>query len=615
MKYSMRRVIAANRRALSIWGKKSPGLLPFLVLSQVSGAALPYVGIYFSARILTELSGEKNAGTLFWLVASLLAIETLCGLFYHFCKNRYEALEQCEYCGLWNILAEKMLSFDFAKVDDTRIQNQRTQILGMQNWAGRGLYMVILQLKSVLKAACGVAGAAALTVGFFLTKTEDASFGWLDSPWTAVVFVAGMFGSAALGAWLVKRGEWHATNYADAATFGNRMWSFTTFDICRPWRALDVRMYEQMQPVFALNEKTKVWGTGTETDRQWRGIAAVLSLLADVSGRVFVGVIYLMVCLKAYAGAFGIGAVTQYIGAATAMFHNLSELLQSLGRLVVNTEFLERTFAFLDIENEMYQGSLTVEKRNDCNYEVEFRDVSFRYPGTERDVLNHVSMKFKIGEKLAIVGENGSGKSTFIKLLCRLYDPTEGEILLNGINIRKYNYREYMSIFSVVFQDFKLFALPLGQNVAASVDYDAARVRECLEKAGFSERASRMEKGLDTYLYKDFDEDGVNISGGEEQKIALARALYQDAAFLILDEPTAALDPVAEAEVYAGFNDMVGDRTAVYISHRLSSCRFCDKIAVFDGGRIVQQGSHDELVADAGGKYYALWSAQAQYYA
>ena len=209
---------------------------------------------------------------------------------------------------------------------------------------------------------------------------------------------------------------------------------------------------------------------------------------------------------------------------------------------------------------------------------------------------------------------NGSGKTTFIKLLCRLYDPTEGEILLNGIDIKKYNYEEYLSVFSVVFQDFKLFSYPLGENVAAKSVYDKAAVTRCLIDSGFKERLQSMPEWLDTYLYKDFCKQGVDISGGEAQKIALARALYKDAPFIILDEPTAALDPVAEAEVYSNFNKIVGDKTAIYISHRLSSCRFCDEIAVFDNGRIVQQGSHDKLVADETGKYHELWYSQAQYY-
>ena len=239
---------------------------------------------------------------------------------------------------------------------------------------------------------------------------------------------------------------------------------------------------------------------------------------------------------------------------------------------------------------------------------------SFRYPNTDTYALRHVNLKFKVGEKLAIVGKNGSGKTTFIKLMCRLYDPTEGEILLNGVNIKKYGYDEYLSIFSIVFQDFKLFAFRLGQNVAAGPVFDGERARQCLIKAGFGERLAAMPEGTDSFLYKEFDGSGIKISGGEGQKIALARALYKDAPFLVLDEPTAALDPVSEYEIYSKFNEIAGDKTAIYISHRLASCRFCDKIAVFDSGELVQMGSHDTLVAQKGGRYHELWHAQAQYY-
>lgn len=206
--------------------------------------------------------------------------------------------------------------------------------------------------------------------------------------------------------------------------------------------------------------------------------------------------------------------------------------------------------------------------------------------------MRHVNLKFKVGSRLAVVGMNGSGKTTFINLLCRLYDPIEGQILLNGIDIRKYRYDEYMRIFAVVFQDFRLFALPLGQNVAAGAHYGSERVMDCLSKADFGDRLKTLPDGLDTPLYKELDKNGVEVSGGEAQKIAIARALYQDAPFIVLDEPTAALAPIAEAEIYAKFND----------------------IAVFDHGAIVQYGTRDQLVADENGKYYELWHAQAQYY-
>lgn len=195
-------------------------------------------------------------------------------------------------------------------------------------------------------------------------------------------------------------------------------------------------------------------------------------------------------------------------------------------------------------------------------------------------------------------------KNTLIKLLCRLYDPCEGQILLNGINIRKYQYNDYINLFSVVFQAFQLFALPLGENVAGAADYDHEYAEKCLKQAGFTDRLPSMTDDLDTYLYKEMKGNGVNVSGGEAQKIAIARALYKDAWFIILDEPTAALDPITEMEIYSKFNDIAGDKTAVYISHRLSSCKFCDEIAVLHEGAIVQKGTHEELVSNENGKYF-----------
>lgn len=282
--------------------------------------------------------------------------------------------------------------------------------------------------------------------------------------------------------------------------------------------------------------------------------------------------------------------------------------------LSTDASFLEDTFRFLDLPNRMYQGSLTTEKRSDRNYEIEFRDVSFKYPGSETYALRHVNMKFRVGSRLAVVGMNGSGKTTFIKLLCRLYDPTEGQILLNGIDIRKYRYDDYINIFSVVFQDFRLLSMPLGENVACGVDVNEAKAQKCLEDAGFGERLSTLEGGLDTYIDTVLSKKGVVFSGGEKQKIAIARALYKDSPFIILDEPTAALDPIAEAEIYSKFDTIAGDKTAVYISHRLSSCKFCDEIAVFDRGAVVQMGTHEALLGDPRGKYSELWHAQAQYY-
>lgn len=333
-------------------------------------------------------------------------------------------------------------------------------------------------------------------------------------------------------------------------------------------------------------------------------------------------VIFLFVAAKAYIGVFGIGNFILYQGTISRFVEAVSDLASSVGMLRNNNQYLERLYNYLDMPNDMYKGTLAVEKRDDIDYEIEFRDVSFKYPRTDTWALRHVSMKFRIGDKLAIVGENGSGKTTFIKLLCRLYDPTEGKILLNGIDITRYRYDEYMALFSVVFQDYTLFGFPLGENVAVERDYDAEKVRDCLIRAGLGDKLAELDNDPDTKekdalkraIGRDYDSEGIDFSGGEKQKIALARALYKDAPFVILDEPTAALDPIAEAAVYENFNELVKEKTAVFISHRLSSCRFCDQIAVFDHGGLVQLGAHDELVEEMEGKYRQLWRAQAQYY-
>ena len=402
--------------------------------------------------------------------------------------------------------------------------------------------------------------------------------------------------------------------YTEAAKQGNRVFGAFGFISDDESRACDFRMYNQQALIRHYMSQDKTFAAKGPMAAAAKGPMGAWAGLGACLSAVISGLVYLFVCLKAWGGAFGVGSVTQYVGAVIALTKNISELIKCMGLMKSNTPFLETTYQFLDIPNSMYQGSLTTEKRADRQYEVEFRDVSFQYPGSEIWALRHVNMKFRVGKRLAIVGENGSGKTTFIKLLCRLYDPQEGQILLNGIDIRKYNYRDYMDIFSVVFQDFQLICQPLGANVAGSMRYDRDRVRKSLMDAGFGDRLATMEKGLDTMLYKDLSEEGVDVSGGEAQKIAIARALFKDAPFIILDEPTAALDPIAEAEIYSKFNDITGDRTAIYISHRLSSCKFCDEIAVFHEGAIIQQGTHDKLVADKGGKYYELWNAQAQYY-
>ena len=617
-KKTWREVIGLTNRAIGIFYKRSPQMIVSRIFMIIWSSLTPYVGILLSALIIDELAGARNIERLKLLVGITLIAEAMIALVSAFLSKWRQTQNAGMQLKIEKILSEKMLDMDFASLDDTHTSELLSTIRQNMNSSGWGLYNAFLSYEKAISSILTILGGISLTVSLFLSRVPEdtnSSFAILNNPFVvigvigvmlAVTFLAPVFEN--------KEGSYYA-KYAGSQNLGNRLFFFFGWLGYSKELAMDMRMYRQDKicDKYNRNKEGPFASNGLFAHLAWGPIGLCAATASAVSV-LFTGVVYAFVCLKSLAGAFGLGAVTQYVSSITKVSTGMSSFLAAFGSMRNNAPFLEITYEFLDIPNEMYQGSLTVEKRRDRKYQVEFCNVSFRYPGSENWSLRNVNMKFEIGKRLAVVGMNGSGKTTFIKLLCRLYDPTEGAILLNGIDIRKYNYREYLDIFSVVFQDFKLFALKLGENVAASVNYEQDRVVDCLEKVGFSERLAKLENGTETYLYKDYRNDGVEVSGGEAQKIAIARALYKDAPFIVLDEPTAALDPIAEAEIYSKFDEIAGDKTAIYISHRLSSCKFCDEILVFHKGAVIQQGTHEELVANENGKYYELWHAQAQYY-
>ncbi len=614
---SWKKAIGINNRAFALLYRRWPQMLISRLARVIWSALTPYVGIYLSALVIDELAGARDPERLRNLVLITLGSAAFISLISALLSKWMDTQSAGMYYKVEQIFSEKLFEMDFVSIDDAKTHELLSQIRQNQNGGGWGLYRVIGSYESLISSVLTLLGGVSLTISLFTSKVPDSAGAYtaLNHPLFVLLVIAVMLVVTYIAPVLSNQaGKYWALN-ANTHNFTNRLFGFYGWLGSRSELATDVRIYRQDSIAKTYNRnKLGTFASSGMFAKLSRGPIGLYSAASAAVSVIFTGIVYAFVCLKALAGAFGIGAVTQYVSSITKVSSGVSSLISRAGEMRNNASFLVLVFEFLDIPNTMYQGSLTVEKRRDRDYEVEFKDVSFRYPGSETYALRHVNMKFKIGERLAVVGMNGSGKTTFIKLLCRLYDPTEGEILLNGINIRKYQYLDYMSIFSVVFQDFRLFALKLAENVAAATDYDRALVTDCLQKAGFGERLAEMKDGIETYLYKDYDKNGVNISGGEAQKIAIARALYKDAPFIVLDEPTAALDPIAEAEIYSKFNDIVGNRTAIYISHRLSSCKFCDEIAVFHEGSVVEKGTHASLLANENGKYYELWHAQAQYY-
>ncbi len=319
------------------------------------------------------------------------------------------------------------------------------------------------------------------------------------------------------------------------------------------------------------------------------------------------GAVYAYLCVRVLTGALGIGDFVLYAGAATAFSAALRKVFDAVSEVRAYDPYFDDLDRYLNMPATMREGK-RLPLPNGRG--IELRNVGFRYAGQETWALRGVNLTIRPGERLSVVGENGAGKSTFAKLLLRLIDPTEGAVFMGGVDIRDIDLDQYRAAFAAVFQDFKLFSFSLGDNVS----FGEPGAEAALRRAGMGEKLNKLPDGVGTYVGREFDERGFEPSGGEAQKIALARALKRDASVVILDEPTAALDPRAEFELYQGFADLVKGKTAVFISHRLSSARFCDRIAVFKGGVIAELGSHAALHA-AGGLYRTLYDMQAQYYA
>lgn len=598
------RKFSITRKALRVYAAYNPKYFPLLFLQTVFGNFSPYFNLWMSAEIVTalyEVRGKEEIYrmVLITLIGNLL-IRVIGAALTRSVDTQLKILNNNEAAAF----NRKTLSLDYDKLENPDIRQHRRNITENAYINGYGVAYMRWNISAVLQHLINIVFALILfveMVGLIVT----VGFGWVS----ALLLVL-LIASVAMNILCQSR---HSKKVGEAWNeVGKLMLDENRLGRGYDLNGMDNRIYRQqllMDKLFQANAKRHL-----ETFANTQDMDVKLSIPVMFFQRLSELVSYLIICFYCVLGAFPVGGVIKYVGYLASLTGNIGDLFYKLHELEVNEKFLQVYLDYFDIKNDMYQGSLSVEKRSDKKFDVEFKNVNFKYPGSEQYALKNINLSLKVGERLAVVGMNGSGKTTFIKLLCRLYDPTEGEITMNDFNIRKYDYRQYLDIFSVVFQDYHLLAMPLGNNVASAASWDAEKAERLLEEVGFGERYAEMPKKLETPLYKNFDEDGVNISGGEAQKIALARALYKDAPFIILDEPTAALDPIAEAEIYARFDEIVGDKTAIYISHRLSSCRFCDKIAVFHEGEIVQVGTHEELLQDENGKYFELWNAQAQYY-
>ena len=377
--------------------------------------------------------------------------------------------------------------------------------------------------------------------------------------------------------------------------------------------AKDVRIFDMANSI--IDRTSKKTRDMLVLEKQKNRLDIIQSILNLLTSHGTNWLVYMVLGLLALNGELSIGSLSLSIGNLSLFrkyFEDISETLVGYTETAKHIEYYNR---FMELESQFHKtGIMPLEMKKEEAFQIEFRNVFFRYPGQTEYTLENFNLIIKSGEKISVIGENGAGKSTFVKLLMRLYDPSAGEILFNGVDIKQFNYEQYLSIFAPIFQDYKLFAFTVRENISAFEESDLPHIIEAAQRSGIDHRIQELPHKYDTYLTKQFDEDGLNFSGGEQQKIAIARTYFKSQALItILDEPTSALDIRAERTLYKHFNDLIGANTAFFISHRLSSSKFCDKIIVIKKKRVAEYGSHKELMAKKG-DYYALYSMQASYY-
>lgn len=599
------------REMLKFMGFQTKGyrIINILVFVGVScGAAYAYVTSIVYAKVIDTLmmnNYEKALTLAIILVVSVLVLKVISSL----CRSVFDHYITPSMYETRKRTARKAMNIEYCNMEseDTLTKLRRIKV-------GESATGNIVTLLSYMYGFFLNLAKTVFALGFLITLIVKVSFAnevgivkiGILTVLMVLLFVALFYVSFRISAAIGKRGEEvMRENEKSNAVAGYVL----DGAIDNKEFAKDIALYDMVD--YFIN---KLWVMVKAFDKYvaYGGYTGRMQGLFAIITQIAAGYVYIYVVIMALSGTITTGDVLMYAGSIITLMTSIQGVLMRYQNIKYINDYVKNYEEFINSPNMDYDGTLPIEKRDDNRYELAFKNVSFKYPGSEEYILKNVSLTFKIGEHLALVGLNGAGKTTLIKLLLRFYEPTEGEITLNGINISKYDYDEYMTIFSVVFQDFNLFDFPLDEVIASSTNVDKEKVSKVIDMVGIRELVETMPDKEHSLLGNE-NGTGIGLSGGEAQKVAIARALYKDAPFVILDEPTAALDPVAEAEVYENFDKLVGNKTSIYISHRMSSCKFCDRIVVLDEGKIAEEGNHKELLAHDG-IYAKLYNTQAAYY-
>lgn len=590
----------------------APSYLPMRVIQLVLQIFAPFLISVFPALILDELAVHNNLQKLLLLTLVTVFLGGISGLMDYLLRRR---LSQDAFVINQKIelsINEAFIRMDYEKLEDQKVQ-ELSQLARDTNNHASSLESMISTFFSMIGQCISLVGMAAILSRLLFTdgKVEKISgvVGWLarNSVICLLIALALCLISSRMNGLLLKVYERYDKKFAALGREYKYYGQLARDEIY----VKDIRTFRLYN---LINRRIEHY---CQRNKKLTDEVNIPEIFTDMTGNLMMAlelvIVYAMVSSKVLMGVISIGefylyisAITQVISLVRAVFENKN----SIDRCLMYQQ------AYCKIE-ELAEKSIWIKEREEihkeCGNTLVFEHVTFAYPGTDKQVIDDVSFTLHPGEKLALVGRNGAGKTTLVKLMLGLYKPQKGRILWNGQEIGKLPYEEYINNFSAVFQDFKLIASSIAENVAMEEVWDEEKVKKSLYDAGFSSRLASLKEGVFTQLLGNFNQESVNLSGGEAQKIAIARAFYKEAPILILDEPTAALDPIAEQDIFIVIRKKLQGQSAIFISHRLSSCRICDRILVLDNGKILQDGSHNVLAAK-NGLYQTMWKAQKGFY-
>ncbi len=585
----LKTAVKALRFFVRLAAKHKPSQLVYTILYSLTKAALPFVGVLLPKLVLDELSGPKDPVRLLLYAVAAAGVSALCYLLSETLRLRVERGGILLESTLDKLLGEKTCSMDYQYLEDpeslTILQRAR-----QGRMTRGGMYAVMVwHLPSTLTNLFTCLGMLWVV----------AQLDWWVLALLLLCVAANLLllrkNSDAANAFMMHMGDF------------NRMFAYLYFLAFDFTNGKDIRLFHTAPMIQARMREYN--GKVVEVEKESYLVMCRCGVLQALLAQAQLGVVYISLLVQVFQTGLSIGDFVMFAAAASSFATTLTATFSEATQSLMTARLIAPYRQFLRLKDRMPKAEGSVDGQAQA---LRFENVSFRYPRAQAPTLRNLNLTLKKGQRLAVVGENGAGKTTMIKLLLRLYDPDEGRILLGDRDIRELSPKEYAEQFSVGFQDFKLFAFSVRENICLGRE-EEERLRRVLAQTGLDELLAGYEKGVDTSVYKQFDEKGVEFSGGERQKIAIARALYKDAPIVVMDEPTAALDPIAEEEIYNQLNALIHGRTALFISHRLSSCKFCDEVAVFQDGRVVEQGSHEELMKEEG-LYRRMFTAQSKYY-